>query len=165
VSKVSPTIAALYRSHGASALRRARAILGDEARAQDVLQDTFVSLISRPEQFAGRSAFSTWLYSAVTHRCLNLLRDAGNRARLLAEHADAAAPGGPGTGLEDLATLRALLVRLPAELGQVAVHYYIDGMSQQEIADVLGCSRRRIGGLLEQLQGHAQAGHAQQEDR
>lgn len=93
-----------------------------------------------------------------------LTRDAGNRARLLEEHAEAAAPGGPGTGPEDLATLRALLVRLPAELGQIAVHYYIDGMSQQEIADVIGCSRRRIGGLLEQLPGHAQAGHAQ-EDR
>lgn len=150
-----PSIAALYRSHGASALRRARSILGDEARAQDVVQDTFMSLLARPEQFAGRSSFSTWMYSAVTHRCLNLLRDAGNRARLLDLNAEAAAPNDQGAGLEDLATLRALLPRLPAELGQVAVHYYIDGMTQQEIAEVLGCSRRRVGGLLERLPGTA----------
>ncbi|MFY0535927.1 RNA polymerase sigma factor [Nannocystis pusilla] len=69
-------------------------MLGDDARAQDVVQDTFVSLLARPEQFAGRSAFSTWLYSAVTHRCLNILRDQGNRARLLDRHAEAAAPSG-----------------------------------------------------------------------
>jgi RNA polymerase sigma factor (sigma-70 family) len=152
-----PTVTELYRTYGASALRRARGILGDEARAQDVVQDTFVSLLARPEQFAGRSAFSTWLYSAVTHRCLNILRDAGNRARLLDRHAVAAVPASSGGGTpEELAAVRALLVRLPAELAQIAVHYYIDGMTHHEIAEVLGCSRRRIGALLESLPGHAQ---------
>ncbi|PCC71626.1 RNA polymerase sigma-70 factor, ECF subfamily [Nannocystis exedens] len=154
---LTPTVAELYRTYGASALRRARSILGDEARAHDVVQDTFVSLLAHPEQFAGRSAFSTWLYSAVTHRCLNILRDQGNRARLLDRHAEAAAPsGGHGGAPEELAAVRALLVRLPAELAQIAVHYYIDGMTHHEIAEVLGCSRRRIGTLLESLPGHAQ---------
>lgn len=151
-----PSVAELYRKYGAVALRRARRILGDEAWAQDVTQDIFVSLLTRPEQFSGRSAFSTWLYSAVTHRCLNMLRDEGNRANLLELHAEEVAPGSHGAALEDLAAVRALLVLLPEELGQIAIYYYIDGMSQQEIAEVLGCSRRRIGTLLEILPGHVE---------
>lgn len=138
-------VAALYAAHGHLVLRRARQILNDEAEAQDVLQEIFVSLIHRPEQFSGTSSFTTFLYSASTNRCLNRLRDGKNRRRLLSEQRATEAVDGRG---ERLAQMRQLLARLPADLAQVVVYSYLDEMTHEEIAEQLGCSRRHVGDLL-----------------
>lgn len=78
----------MYRRHAASVYRRACTLLGNEADAHEVLQDLFVSLLERPDQFAGGSSLPTFLYSATTHACLNRLRNQKNRARLLGELTD-----------------------------------------------------------------------------
>jgi RNA polymerase sigma-70 factor (ECF subfamily) len=139
---------ALYRAHGHVVLRRARQLMGDDQEALDVLQDVFTALVQRPEQFAGHSAFTTWLYSATTHRCLNQLRNRKTRKRLLARQPprDEAPPRA-----EDLAQARQVLAQLPDKLAQVAVYTYFDEMTQDEIAELLGCSRRQVGKLLEKV--------------
>jgi RNA polymerase sigma-70 factor (ECF subfamily) len=38
---------------------------------------------------------------------------------------------------------------MPDELAQVVVYAYVDEMTHQEIADVLRCSRRQVGNLLQ----------------
>lgn len=138
-------VAALYTAHGHLVLRRARQILNDEAEAQDVLQEIFVSLIHEPQQFSGTSSITTFLYSASTNRCLNRLRDGKNRRRLLAERR---APEAIDARGERLAQMRQLLTRLPAELAQVIVYSHLDEMTHEEIAEQLGCSRRHVGDLL-----------------
>jgi DNA-binding transcriptional regulator LsrR (DeoR family) len=52
--------------------------------------------------------------------------------------------------------LRARLLSLPDELARVAIYYHMDGMTQDELALVLGCSRQWVGKLLEQLESHEQ---------
>ncbi len=133
-------------------LRRARRILGNEEDAREVLHDVFVSVIDRPDAFRGQSAITTWLYSATTHACLNRLRNQRTRARLLAEnHVDSLSElSTPGTA-ESIVVLRELLARVPLELAQVAVYFYADEMTHEEIARVLGCSRRHVGDLVERL--------------
>jgi RNA polymerase sigma factor (sigma-70 family) len=137
-----------YRQYHHSVLRRAKQLLGNEQNAREVVQEVFVSLIRDPGQFRGASSIATWLYSATTHLCLNKIRDRDNRARLLAQHvAPALADAAPATAL-DLAAARQLLGRLPEKLARVAVYAYFDGMTHDEIADILGCSRRNVGKLL-----------------
>jgi RNA polymerase sigma factor (sigma-70 family) len=144
-------IEAAYRAHGHHVLRRAAMILGNEHDAREVLQEVFLTLVDHPQQFGARSALGTWLYSATVHRCLNRLRDERTRGRLLAERA-AALPGPRHAPCaEHVTELRALLLRLPADLVQVAVHHLADEMSQDEIAEVMGCSRRQVRNLLERL--------------
>lgn len=150
----SPTerIDALYRSHAPRALRRARRLLGSEADAYEVVQDVFLSLFERPEQFRGESSMSTFLYGAVTHACLNRIRNRNNRERLLREHlATGAALVPQGTQPEQLAALRWALARMPEPLAQVAVYYYMDELTHEDIARILSCSRRHVGNLLERL--------------
>ena len=151
------TIEGLYRAHGHSVLRRARRLLGNEEEAREVLHDVFVSLLARPTQFRGASALTTWLYGATTHGCLNLLRNQRTRARLLADGGAAEAPSCTAQGAERLAILRDLLARLPPELARVAVYYYADEMTHDEIASVLECSRRHIGDLLKRLRERIRA--------
>jgi RNA polymerase sigma factor (sigma-70 family) len=145
-------IAALYASHGHMVLRRARALLQNEAEAQDVTQEIFASLVQRPEQFEGRSAPSTFLYAATTHLALRKMRDRNHRAHLVQlfvapskrdAHHD---PQG-----ETLAVLRDVLGRVPPELAVVATYVYLDEMSHDEVSTLLGCSRRTVGNLLQRF--------------
>jgi RNA polymerase sigma-70 factor (ECF subfamily) len=56
-----------------------------------------------------------------------------------------------GTRPEWTVAARDLLERLPQRLAEVAVYYYLDELSQREIASVLGCSHRHVGQLLARL--------------
>lgn len=150
----SPGVAleGLYRQHGHVVLRRARALLVEEEDARDVVQEVFMSLLARPEQFGGLSAITTWLYSVTTHACLARLRSRRTRERLLRERPAAIPPAAASADGESATLVRQLMVRLPEELAVVAVHYYLDEMTQQEIADQIGGSRRRVGDLLRQIE-------------
>jgi RNA polymerase sigma factor (sigma-70 family) len=143
----------LYRKHAPAAFRRARRLLGSDADAHELVHDLFLSLWERPQQYTEKGSMSTFLYTAVTHACLNRIRNHRNRSRLArerfaAEHERQAVAGGDA---ERLAALRAALERMPEPLAQVAVHHYFDDLSHDDIARILGCSRRHVGNLLERL--------------
>jgi RNA polymerase sigma-70 factor (ECF subfamily) len=149
-----PSLEQLYVSHGPAVLRRARQLLGDEAEAREVLQDVFTSLLQNPGQFAGRSAAMTFLYSVTTNAALGRLRARRTRDRLLTENQRGRdEPAAPSPEL--LVELRAWLLSLPDELARVAIYYHMDEMTQDEIAELIGCSRQWVGKLLRRLAEHA----------
>lgn len=147
-------LARLYAEHGHVVVRRARQILGDDAEALEILQDVFVSLLDRPEQFHGKSQITTFLYSMTTHACLNRLRNQRRRTALL-EEAPSLEPRPTGAGADLSVAASQLLAALPDRLMQVAIHYYIDEMTHEEIAEILGVSRRHVGNLIQQVQEEA----------
>jgi RNA polymerase sigma-70 factor, ECF subfamily len=148
---VEPAIETLYRTYGHSVLRRARQILANDADASDVLQEIFAGLVARPEQFAGRSSPSTFLYSVTTHACLARLRDRANRVRLLDEQVRPWSSEIDPRSAEARVAVRAALALLPDDEAQAAVYYHLDGMSHAEIAAVLACSPRHVGDLLARI--------------
>jgi RNA polymerase sigma factor (sigma-70 family) len=143
-------IDSLYRAHGHVVLRRARVLLRSEEDARDVLQEIFASLVDRPTQIRGESSMTTWLYAATTHSCLNRLRNSRTRKRLLLENPPAPAEGSAPRA-ETAVMLKDLFTRIPADLAEAAIYYYADEMTHDEIATVLGCSRRHVGDLLTRL--------------
>jgi RNA polymerase sigma factor (sigma-70 family) len=144
-------VEALYRNYGHSVLRRARQIMANEDDAVEILQEIFANLVARPGQFDGRSAPSTFLYSVTTHACLARLRDRRNRDRLVDEQVKPwttdVDPRSPAT----IAIVRGVLAALPADEARAAVYYHLDGMTHAEIAELLECSRRHVGDLLERV--------------
>jgi RNA polymerase sigma factor (sigma-70 family) len=146
-------IAALYRSHGHVVLRRARSLLGSEGDAHEALQDIFASLLKTPDALRSAGSVVGWLYQATTHHCLNQLRKTRTGARILELHvAPTLASSGTPRG-EAAVEVRRLLALLPDEVAAAVVYHHLDGMSHAEIAEVLGCSRRQVGYLLERAQG------------
>jgi RNA polymerase sigma factor (sigma-70 family) len=139
----------LYREHGPAILRRARQILQDEEEARDALQEIFLSLADHPT-FEQRGGTTAWFYTRTTHFCLNRLRDNKNRARLRLERGEQLPVSAPARG-ENVVLARDVLAHLPIELAEVAVYYHCDEMTQDEIAVLMGCSRRHVGHLLERL--------------
>lgn len=143
----------LYRTHAPGVFRRARQLLRSEAEAHEVVQDLFLSLFERPAQFAEKSSITGFLYGATTHACLNRLRNQRNRKRLDDEVVAPMHAQYETHGADALSGLRDALARMPEPLGQLAVYYYYDEMTHEEIAQLLGCSRRQVGNLLERLHG------------
>ena len=144
-------VEAMYRSYGHSVLRRARQILASDDDAGEVLQEIFVGLVARPEQFDGRSAPSTFLYAVTTHACLARLRDRKNRIRLIDEQVRPWATEVDPRTADTAMLVREALAQLPEQEARAAVYYHLDGMSHAEIADVLGCSRRHVGDLIQRV--------------
>ena len=95
-----------------------------------------------------------YLYKAVTHRCLNLVRDRGTRARLLEREQQVAAPVGR-VRLDDqvvgVGLIAALAERLDEGHLQVLVCRFVDDMTQEEIAAHLGVSRKTVGKRLDRI--------------
>jgi RNA polymerase sigma-70 factor, ECF subfamily len=63
----------IMRRYNQRLYRVARSILRDDAEAEDVMQDAYVSAYKHLDQFAGHSAFSTWLTRIAVHEALRRL--------------------------------------------------------------------------------------------
>lgn len=150
-------VAALYLRHGALVFRRARRLLADEHAARDVVHDVFISLHERRNELQDTGMIS-WLYVVTTNLCLKRIRSAATRARLV--EAMPAANHVAARG-EDVAAIRSVLAALPEDVATAAVYRFVDEMTHSEIADIMGCSRRHIGDLLQRFERAMQPARAQ----
>ena len=67
----------LMRRHNERLYRAARAILRDEAEAEDVMQQAYVNAYAHLRQFDGRSAFATWLTRIAVNEAISRARRRG----------------------------------------------------------------------------------------
>jgi RNA polymerase sigma-70 factor, ECF subfamily len=66
--------AELVEEHASHVYRLALRMMGNEADAEDVLQEAFLSAFKAIDKFEGRSSLSTWLYRIVSNAALMRLR-------------------------------------------------------------------------------------------
>ena len=141
----------LFERHGPLVYRRALRILGNSADAEEATQEVFVRVMRGADGFEERSQVTTWLYRITTNYCLNLVRDRKRQHELLAEN------HGPDTEVQrdappdQLVMLRHVLANADEDQARAAIYVYLDGMSHQEAAELLGVSRRTVGHWLERL--------------
>jgi RNA polymerase sigma-70 factor (ECF subfamily) len=146
------TFDALFRTHAPSVFRRASRMLGNDADAHEIVSDVFLSLYERPAQYEGKSSLSTFLYAMTTNACLNRIRSRERRRRWL-EKASAEVPDlAPRPVPPDRFTLlKRVLDRMPEELARIAVYYFMDELTQDEVSELLGCTRAQVRSLLARL--------------
>ena len=141
---------AAYRAYGPALVRKAERVLKSREDAVDVVHALFVDLIPR----WNKDVDLPYLYRAVTNRCLNALRDRGTRARLLEREGVAAAPLAR-VRLEDEVVGVGLIATLTERLDEghleVLVARFVDDMTQEEIAEHLGVSRKTVGKRLDRI--------------
>jgi RNA polymerase sigma-70 factor (ECF subfamily) len=144
-----------YERYGRALLRKAERIVGNREDARDILQALFADLYQK----STTPMDLPYLYRAVTNRCLTFVRDETNRARLLERHEGDLRDGrlGPGarTACDDQVIGHDLLLKLVRELdageGEVLTYRFLDDMTQEEIAELLGLSRKTIGKRLDRI--------------
>ncbi len=128
-------------------------IIRDQAEVEDVAQESFIKAYRALANFRGDSAFYTWLYRISVNTAKNYLISQGRRAPTSTEFDAEEAEGfEDASGLRDIATPDAELMSkqigaivnktidaLPEELKTAITLREIDGMSYEEIAQIMDC--------------------------
>ena len=150
-------VESLSERYGPMVLRRCLHLLRDEDEAMDACQDVFVRLLERRDRLDARYP-SSLLYRIATNLCLNRIRDRRRRAAPTAEEErleQIASAEEPGKGSEARILLDRLFRRQPASSRTIAVLHHLDGLTLEQVAEVVGLSvsgvRRRLRILRHEL--------------
>jgi len=122
-----------------------RRMLGNHEDAADATQEVLIQVYKSAEQFAHRSAFSTWVYAIATRKALDALeRRKRHRSCTFDEaffESERALQVDPFFDGDDAArNLHAAIQALPARQNQVFVLRYFEELSYAEIAEMTGVS-------------------------
>jgi RNA polymerase sigma-70 factor, ECF subfamily len=143
----------LMRRHNERIYRTVRAVLGDDADVEDVMQQAYVSAFQHLDRFEGRARFSTWLTRIALNEAFARLR---KRSRTETpswedDHSPADEPESAGPTPEQVAERRevqALLERAVDTLSlpnrTVFVMRSVEGLSTAETADCLKISEEAV---------------------
>lgn len=135
---------------------RCRSLLGDGTAAEDATQETFLRVQRHLAQLPPGDEALFWIHRVATNHCLNQMRN--QRAHTM----PAAALPRPETGpppedrILDGQLCRQIIDRTPAKLRAVAWLAHVDGYEQEEIARILGISRRTVANRLVSFRTGAQ---------
>ena len=153
----------------------------DADLVQDIAQETFIRAYRALPQFRGESAFYTWLYRIAVNSAKKALmelkrdplvsesamvstEDGEEPSRVENELSDGSTPESLLASKEIAATVNAAIESLSEDLRQAIVLREIEGLSYEEIADVMNCpigtvrsrifrAREAIAGKLRPLLG------------
>lgn len=146
----------LYRTYGAAIYARCRAMLADDGAAEDATQETFLRVQRHLDRVPDASEGLFWIYRVATNYCLNEIRDRRARAVPSDELLRRAEEIHTAEGrLGDRDLVRRLIERARPKVRVVAWLYHIDGFEQEEIATIVGASRRTVASHLAQFLGNA----------
>lgn len=151
---------ALFERHSRAMVAFCHHFVRDAARAEELAQDVFVKLYRAADRYRPTARFKTFLYRIASNHCLNELRR-GEYAARAAEPRPGEGPADPdalastaptpeasaeGAALEH--AVGALLERLPEKQRAALVLCRLEGMSYEEIADVLQTSVSAVKSLV-----------------
>jgi RNA polymerase sigma-70 factor (sigma-E family) len=133
-------LAALFRAHGLSLVRMALMLTGDQATAEDVVQDAFLRFHRAMPRLRDQDKALSYLRTSVLNGCRSVHR-ARKRALLRRfEHAVIAE--------HDRREVLAAVARLPVRAREVlALRYYLD-LPYEEIAATLGITKGTVSSTI-----------------
>lgn len=132
---------------------------GDSSIADDVTQQIFLKLFTAIKQFRGDSEFTTWLYRLVVNACM----DERRRRRRLLSWGETFAMHDPAVKKpqekqyaqsEVAQAVRMAITQLKPKFRMPILLKYMEGLSYEEIANVMGCSKGTVASRLNR--GHGQ---------
>lgn len=145
----------LMRRYNQRLYRVARSVLGNDSEAEDVMQEAYVRAYAHLDQFAGRSAFSTWLTKIAVYEALARARRSGrldtvaiapepDDQETVALASDDRDPERQMFDHEVKTLLEAAIDGLPRDYRSVFAFREIEGMDTAETAECLGVSEEVV---------------------
>jgi RNA polymerase sigma-70 factor (sigma-E family) len=126
-----------------SLYRYAYLLTGSHADAEDLAQQTLVKAYRSWSRVAGAESPPAYLRRTLTNTYLSQRRPQKRRLEVLTDQPPEPGPASDG-GIEDRMTLWPQVKSLPPRQRAVVVLRYYEQLSEQEIAEVLGCSRGTV---------------------
>ncbi|HJX19141.1 MAG TPA: RNA polymerase sigma factor RpoE [Acidiferrobacterales bacterium] len=124
----------------------------DRSEVEDVTQEAFIKAYRAIKGFRGESAFYTWLYRIAINTAKNYLVAQGRRPSIADVETEDAEASDIGTNLRDATTperhlladeigrtVERVLTAMPEDLRTAVTLREIDGLSYEEIAEVMDC--------------------------
>ena len=152
--------AALYRRHQPSLVRFVRARVRDHGRAEDVVQESFVSALRRMRQTDSELAFRAWIFEIARNASIDLYRRSSRAEEISMDvlgglaPADAirlSGPSGPDAWLsrkESFDHFRGALDELSDTHHRIIVERELEGRSYREIGERMELSQAAVESTL-----------------
>jgi RNA polymerase sigma-70 factor (ECF subfamily) len=125
---------------------------GNHGEALDIAQDVFVKLFSQIQTFRGDSSFETWLYRLVVNRCLDHRRRLRRIVPLFELAVERFRVKERITGdlirSEARQSVRTAIARLSSELRMAVILRYTQGLSYEQMAEAMSCSKGTVASRL-----------------
>jgi RNA polymerase sigma-70 factor (ECF subfamily) len=150
----------LFERHARAMVAFCHHFVRDQARAEELAQDVFLKLHQSAPRYQPSARFRTFLYRIASNHCLNELRRGEYAARRARERDDEAPlevddlPGTQASPEEQAAggdlsrAVDRLLGRLPEKQRAAFVLCRFQGLSYEEIAEVLDASVPAVKSLI-----------------
>lgn len=145
-------MAAAFEAHGAAIYRYAARLTGSPDIAEDVVQETFVRLTTKPPP--SLENLRPWLFTVATHLAHDETRARRRRWRLLAARADRQPlsdpppdPAAQAASADLAGRVQVALADLPARDRQ-ALLLRSEGFTHHEIASAIGTTTKSVGTII-----------------
>lgn len=141
----------------------ALAVVHNQDDAIELAQETFVRAFENLSKFESRSSFSTWLYRIAANLAIDFWRREGRHVVLHGEDADneiSKLPTSQGDAFKEVSRselsvrLKQALEELTPEHRAVILLREVEGMSYDEISDLLQCPRGTVMSRLHYARTH-----------
>ena len=122
------------------------ALLHDRTQSEDAAQESLVRIWKALDQYDGRAALSSWIYTVTRNRCLTALerRKTHESWDELGESAETGGPAAAAPWDGRAEQLRELVELLPERLRRALLLYYYEERSMTEVALMLGAPEGTI---------------------
>jgi len=152
-----------YNKYAAKVYSTILSYTKNEEDAEELLQDVFVTLFDSANKFKNDASVSTWIYRIAVNKCLDFLRRMNSQKRkgifssffskdsgeTIIEPIDFVHPRVKLENAEDAKLLFRVLDELTENQKTVFILTQIDGLPQQEVADIMKLSRKSVESLLQ----------------
>ncbi len=131
-----PNIDSAFLQYGDMIYRVALTHLGNDADAQDVVQDVFVKYLTSQPTFNDSNHEKSWLLRTTINHCIDLSRKQKVRDYLPLEKASDVAV----ENQDEINDLMMLVSQLPTIYKDVVILHYLEGFAIEETANILKIS-------------------------
>ncbi|MBZ5610239.1 MAG: sigma-70 family RNA polymerase sigma factor [Acidobacteriia bacterium] len=143
----------LFEAHKDRVYSIALRYSGDPSEAMDIAQETFLKLLGSIQDFRADASFESWLYRIVVNRCLDHKRRGRRWMPFLDGLLDAVSAPAENAlhrllRVEQEQSVQSIVGKLPAEQRIVVVLRYTEGLSYDQIAEIVGCSPGTVASRL-----------------
>ena len=154
----------LFQKYSPSVVNFAFHFLGNRARAEEIAQEVFLQVYRWQTKYEAKAKFSTWLFKIAHNHCLNEVRKGEYRVSVESLGPQEDAEGDererqlPDASLhkgEDILAakqaarrIEKILRRIPETQRTALMLSRLEGMSYQEVAEVLGVTEKAVKSLV-----------------
>lgn len=160
-----PLFELLVRRYNQRLYRATKAILKDDAEAEDAMQEAYVRAFVKLDQFAGEAKFSTWLTKIAVYEALGRLRRRKRQEEVPDTMKSRDNPERTVYALELRAAIEAAVQKLPPIYRAVFVLREIEELSGSETAACLGITEETVKTRLHRARMLLRSRMAQTVDR